>query len=62
IAVELQRSYPRQWEIDSYIRLLGSEAVLEAIRGGSGYTEILAIYTPALEAFKQRRLPYLIYP
>jgi uncharacterized protein YbbC (DUF1343 family) len=62
IAAQLQRMYPQQWEIDSYIRLLGNDAVLQAIRSGSPYADILAVYEPALEAFKQRRKQYLIYP
>jgi uncharacterized protein YbbC (DUF1343 family) len=62
IAAQLQRMYPRQWQIDSYIRLLGNEAVLQALMSGRSYAETLAVYEPALEAFKQRRMQYLIYP
>jgi uncharacterized protein YbbC (DUF1343 family) len=62
IALRLRRLYPDQWEIDSYIKLLGNQAVLEAVRAGRDYAEILAIYTPALQEFTTRRSPYLIYP
>jgi uncharacterized protein YbbC (DUF1343 family) len=62
IALVLQRNFPQHWDVDSYIRLLGSETVLEAIRDGRSYAEILAIYGPELEAFKHRRQAYLIYP
>jgi uncharacterized protein YbbC (DUF1343 family) len=62
IALQLRRLYPQDWDIDSYDRLLASAAVLEAVRNRDSYPEILAIYTPSLEDFKQRRLPYLIYP
>jgi uncharacterized protein YbbC (DUF1343 family) len=62
IARQLQRNYPQQWDIDSYIKLLGSESVLEAIRDGRNYLEIRTIYGPGLEAFKHRRQLYLIYP
>jgi uncharacterized protein YbbC (DUF1343 family) len=62
IAVQLQRLFPRQWEIDSYIRLLGNDAVLQAVRSGRSHAEILEVYEPALVAFKQRRARYLIYP
>ena len=62
IALQLRRLYPDQWEIDSYGKLLGNQAVLEAVRAGRDYAEILAIYAPALEEFKTRRAPYLIYP
>jgi len=62
IALQLRRLYPQEWELDSYDRLLGNASVLEAIRAGYSYPEIMAIYKPALEAFKQRRLLYLLYP
>ncbi len=62
IALQLRRSYPEQWEIDNYIKLLGSDAVLQAIRDGRSYTDILDIYSPELDNFKRRRLAYLIYP
>ncbi|HEY5776136.1 MAG TPA: DUF1343 domain-containing protein [Xanthomonadales bacterium] len=62
IARVLQRSFPQQWDIDNYIKLLGSETVLQAIREGRSYTETLALYGPELEAFKHRRQSYLIYP
>jgi uncharacterized protein YbbC (DUF1343 family) len=62
IALQLRRSYPDQWEIDNYIKLLGSDAVLQAVHDGRNYTDILGIYSPGLEQFKQRRLAYLIYP
>lgn len=62
IAIVLQRGFPQQWDVDSYIKLLGSESVLGAIRNGRSYTEILAVYGPELVAFKHRREAYLIYP
>ena len=62
IAARLQGMYPQQWEIESYIRLLGNDAVWQAVRSGRPYAETLALYEPALEAFKQRRVQYLIYP
>jgi len=62
IALLLRRGYPQQWDIDSYTRLLGNDAVLQAVRNGRSYAEIRAIYGPELEAFKQRRARYLVYP
>jgi uncharacterized protein YbbC (DUF1343 family) len=62
IALQLHRSYPQQWEIDSYIKLLGNAAVLQAVRDGRSHADILDLYSPALEEFKRRRLAYLIYP
>jgi len=61
IALLLRRDYPQQWDIDSYSKLLGNDAVLQAVRDERSYAEILAVYRPALEAFEQRRRAYLIY-
>jgi uncharacterized protein YbbC (DUF1343 family) len=62
IARQLRLRYPQQWDIDSYIKLLGNDAVLQAVRDGRSYAEILAIYNPGLENFKHRRTTYLLYP
>ena len=62
IAIALQKLFPKTWEIDRYDRLLGNASVLEAIRGGVSYPGVLAIFEPALEEFRQRRLQYLVYP
>jgi len=62
IALQLRRDYPKQWDIDSYTRLLGNDAVLQAVRDERSYADILAIYRPALEDFKRRRSAYLLYP
>jgi uncharacterized protein YbbC (DUF1343 family) len=62
IARQLRLRYPQQWDIDSYIKLLGNDAVLQAVRDGRSYAEILAIYRPGLENFKRRRTAYLLYP
>lgn len=62
IALQLRRGYPQQWDIGSYGKLLGNDAVLRAVRDGRSYAEILAIYEPGLEEFKQRRSAYLMYP
>jgi len=62
IALRLRHLYPQEWEIDSYDRLLANASVLEALRRGQPFSEILEIYKPSLEVFKQRRLLYLIYP
>jgi len=62
IALQLRILYTQEWEMDSYDRLLGNVSVLEALGRGQPFPDILAIYNSSLEAFKQRRLQYLIYP
>lgn len=62
IALQLRLLYPQDWDVDSYDRLLGNAPVLEALKQGHSFPEILEIYKPSLQAFEQRRLLYLIYP
>jgi len=62
IALQLRRDYPEQWDIVSYGKLLGNEAVLQAVSSGRGYAEIVDIYRPGLEDFERRRAAYLVYP
>jgi uncharacterized protein YbbC (DUF1343 family) len=61
IALQLRRLYRLEWEIENYDRLLVNKAVLEAVRLGQPYTEIESIFQTGLTAFRQRRLPFLIY-
>ena len=61
IALTLRRLFKYQWKTGNLGRLLGNDTVLKAVRNGLTYPEILDLYTPQLEKFKQRRLQYLIY-
>jgi len=61
IALQLRRLYPHEWDIEAYDRLLGSKAVLDAIRLGFDYPEIERIYRADLEEFMRRRSMFLIY-
>jgi uncharacterized protein YbbC (DUF1343 family) len=61
IALVLRRLFKLQWKTGNLGRLMGNEPVLKAIRNGRPYPDIVDIYTPGLEQFKQRRSQYLIY-
>ena len=61
IAIQLRRLYPQQWELDPYIKLLGNEAVFEALKHGRSYPEIKQIFNQELQAFMQRRAGFMIY-
>jgi uncharacterized protein YbbC (DUF1343 family) len=61
IARQLRRLYPDEWEIEAYDRLLGSAAVLEAIRQLRPYAEIETIFDDELRKFMQRRSQHLLY-
>ena len=62
IARRLATAYADTWEVDAYLRLLGNDETLEAVRKGLSYAEILASYEDNLNAFRERRGRYLLYP
>jgi uncharacterized protein YbbC (DUF1343 family) len=61
VAVQLRRLYPEAWKIDGYARLLGSDAVLNALRDGRTAAEIEASYQDDLKGFLKRREAFLLY-
>lgn len=62
IAVLLQRTYPGNWDLEAMNRLLVDDETLRGIRDRLEVDAIEAAYQPALERFRQRRNPFLIYP
>jgi uncharacterized protein YbbC (DUF1343 family) len=61
IALALQRRHGGNWEIDAYDRLLVSTATLDAIRAGRPFGAIEAAWQDALDDFRRRREPFLLY-
>jgi uncharacterized protein YbbC (DUF1343 family) len=62
IARYLAIAYADTWDVDAYRRLLGNDRTLQAVRDGLPYSEILATYDDGLNAFRERRSRYLLYP
>jgi uncharacterized protein YbbC (DUF1343 family) len=62
IARHLAIAYPDTWEVDAYLRLLGNDETLQAVREGLPYPDILATYEEGLSQFRERRTQYLLYP
>lgn len=66
LAVELEsaleRLYPKQFELDSTISLLGSRQVLQKIRSGADPVAITRGWQGSLHAFLALRRRYLLYP
>jgi len=62
IARHLATAYANTWNVDAYQRLLGNDETLQAVREGLSYAEILASYEHGLNAFRERRDHYLLYP
>ena len=61
IAHQLVLLHGDSWQIDSYLKLLGSEATLEAIRDGRSVEDIEAVFETDLENFRNRRKQFLLY-
>jgi uncharacterized protein YbbC (DUF1343 family) len=57
----LQRLHPGRFEIDKALGLVGSRAVMQAIKDGQDPEAIAAAWQPQLDEFKKRREPYLLY-
>jgi uncharacterized protein YbbC (DUF1343 family) len=61
VAVQIWRLHPEDWKIDGYARLLGNDAVLNALREGKSAAEIEASYQGDLARFLERREAFLLY-
>lgn len=57
----LQHLHPGQFQIDRTVGMVGSRAVLQALKGGDDPRDIARAYKPALDSFKRLRASYLIY-
>ena len=61
VAVQLRRLHPDDWKVDRYLRLLGNDAVLDALRRGDSAAQIEASYQDDLRRFLKRREAFLLY-
>jgi uncharacterized protein YbbC (DUF1343 family) len=61
IARRLRRLYPETWQAADYSRLLGNDAVLQALLQGNTTAEIESLCQKELAAFLRRRSPFLLY-
>ncbi len=62
IARQLRLRHPNDWDLVPYIRLLGNQRAFEAVRDGRSVDEIQLITKPELDAFRNRREKFLLYP
>jgi len=61
IATATHRLYPDDWKAEGYLRLLGSQATLEAIVGGRTASDVKRVSNEGLADFRRRRQQFLIY-
>ncbi len=58
----LHRLYPAQFQLAKAMRLVANGATLDALASGDDPRTIASGWKPALEEFKRRRQPFLLYP
>jgi uncharacterized protein YbbC (DUF1343 family) len=61
VAVQLRQLHPNDWQAAAYERLLGNQAVLEALLDGRSVAELEAIAEADVKEFVKRREAYLLY-
>jgi uncharacterized protein YbbC (DUF1343 family)/CubicO group peptidase (beta-lactamase class C family) len=61
IACQLRRLYPEQWQVKGYGRLLAHPPTLEALRRGDSPEQIMKLWQPDLDRFRDIRKEYLLY-
>jgi uncharacterized protein YbbC (DUF1343 family) len=61
VAVQLRQLHPDAWQASAYGRLLGNQAVLDALLDGRGVAELEAIAEADIKAFVKRREAFLLY-
>jgi uncharacterized protein YbbC (DUF1343 family) len=62
IAQALQRLHPREFDVETFNRLLVHPATIDAIKADKSLPEIRQRWTVEREQFQQRRAAYLLYP
>jgi hypothetical protein len=62
LLVALHRLFPRDFQLDKTLPLVGARWVLEAVRKGSNPSTIVLRSYQALEQFRKLRAKYLLYP
>jgi uncharacterized protein YbbC (DUF1343 family) len=61
IAHQLRRLYPHDWKAEDYLRLLGNDAVHQALLAGKTPADMKTAYSEGLQEFGQRRQRFLLY-
>jgi uncharacterized protein YbbC (DUF1343 family) len=62
ILSELHRMYPKQFDLEKTLRLVGSRSTLDAMERGDDPRAISDGWRPRLAAYEDRRKGFLLYP
>jgi uncharacterized protein YbbC (DUF1343 family) len=58
----LHRMYPKQFDVEKTLRLIGSRSTVEAIERGDDPRAIADGWNAGLAAYREARKSYLLYP
>ena len=58
----LHKLYPTEFQLEKASRIIASRATVEALLRGDDPRAIAATWTDSLDAFRTRRIPFLLYP
>lgn len=61
LIAQLQKLYPREFELNKVLRLLVNQQALDALRNGSDGRAVKQVYERDLEGFRALRQKYLLY-
>jgi len=61
IAAALRKTYPTDWQVDRYARLLVNAEILDAVKRGETPENIEKLVNPKITEFNTRRASYLLY-
>lgn len=61
IAALLERMYPKDFDVEKTITLLGNAETVQKLRGGVSASEIVGSWQPSLTEFEQTRRKYFLY-
>jgi len=61
ILTVLHHLYPTRFHLEKTMRLLANDATMKALERGDDPRDIAASWKPALDTFRSRRQPYLLY-
>ncbi len=61
IAATLRKLYPKDWQHERYLRLMGNAAVQERLDAGDDWRSVVSSASAGVDAFKKRREQFLLY-
>lgn len=61
VATAVRKLHCEDWMSDAYLRLLGNQAVLDAVQSGKSVAKVLDVANDGVDEFRTRRAVHLLY-